>query len=126
MDIEDRLKQLQSLFSHALSAAVAAKAQYLALAGELASTPAALARAKTKWQQLEAQKAAIIARMVALEELEHDDDSSEGNARGSGPPSRSSGFTWRNYLRSWTKRAGPFSSNDKPWHTSRAWWVPSA
>ena len=70
MDIEDRLKRLQSLFSYALSGAVAAKARYLAVRGDLSSTPAALARAKMAWQQLEARKTAIIARMVALEELE--------------------------------------------------------
>ena len=70
MDIEDRLKRLQSLFTYALSGAVAAKARYLALRGDPSSTPAALARAKMAWQQLEARKTAIISRMVALEELE--------------------------------------------------------
>jgi hypothetical protein len=70
VDIEDRLKRLQSLFSYALSGAVAAKARYLALRGDPSSTPAAVARAKMMWQQLEARKTAIIARMVALEELE--------------------------------------------------------
>jgi hypothetical protein len=70
VDIEDRLKRLQSLFSYALSGAVAAKARYLAVRGDLSSTPAAAARAKMTWQQLEARKTAIIARMVALEELE--------------------------------------------------------
>jgi hypothetical protein len=70
VDIEDRLKRLQSLFSYALSGAVAAKARYLAIRGDLSSTPAAVARAKMTWQQLEARKTAIIARMVALEELE--------------------------------------------------------
>ena len=70
MDIEDRLKRLQSLFSYALSGAVAAKARYLAVRGDPSSTPAAVARAKMTWQQLEARKTAIIARMVALEELE--------------------------------------------------------
>ena len=70
MDIEDRLKRLQSLFTHALSGAVAAKARYLALRGDLSSTPAAIARAKMAWQQLEARKTAIISRMVALEELD--------------------------------------------------------
>ena len=73
MDIEDRLKRLQSLFSYALSGAVAAKARYLAVRGDLSSTPAAVARAKMAWQQLEARKTAIIARMVALEELEQMD-----------------------------------------------------
>jgi hypothetical protein len=70
VDIEDRLKRLQSLFSYALSGAVAAKARYLALRGDLSSTPAAIARAKMAWQQLEARKTAIISRMVALEELD--------------------------------------------------------
>jgi hypothetical protein len=70
VDIEDRLKRLQSLFTHALSGAVAAKARYLALRGDLSSTPAATARAKMAWQQLEARKTAIISRMVALEELD--------------------------------------------------------
>jgi hypothetical protein len=70
VDIEDRLKRLQSLFTYALSGAVAAKARYLALRGDPGTTPAAVARAKLTWQQLEARKTAIIARMVALEELE--------------------------------------------------------
>ena len=70
MGLEDRLKRLQSLFTYALSGAVAAKARYLALRGDPSSTPAAIARAKMAWQQLEARKTAIISRMVALEELE--------------------------------------------------------
>ena len=70
MALEDRLKRLQSLFIYALSGAVAAKARYLALRGDPSSTPAAIARAKMAWQQLEARKTAIISRMVALEELE--------------------------------------------------------
>lgn len=73
MDIEDRLKRLQSLFSYALSGAVAAKTRYLSLRGDPSQTPAAVARAKMAWQQLEARKTAIIARMVALEELEQMD-----------------------------------------------------
>ena len=70
MDTEDRLKRLQSLFTYALSGAVAAKARYLAMRGDRSSTPAAVARAKMAWQQLEARKTAIISRMVALEELD--------------------------------------------------------
>lgn len=70
MDIEDRLKKLQSLFTYALSGSVAAKAKYLAIAADQSSTPAAVARAKMAWQQLEARKTAIIARMVMLEEIE--------------------------------------------------------
>jgi type II secretory pathway predicted ATPase ExeA len=69
VDIEDRLKKLQSLFTYALSGAVAAKARYLAIVGDLGSTPAAVARAKMTWHHLEARKTAIIARMVELEEL---------------------------------------------------------
>ncbi|HEY2780251.1 MAG TPA: hypothetical protein VGI90_05740 [Steroidobacteraceae bacterium] len=72
VDTEDRLKRLQSLFTYALSGAVAAKSRYLAIAGEAGSTPAAIARARLAWQQLEARKTAIIARMVELEELEEE------------------------------------------------------
>jgi hypothetical protein len=72
MDIEDRLKKLQSAFTPALSLSVSAKAHYLALMGEPGSTTAEIARAKITWQQFEARKTAIIARMVALEELEED------------------------------------------------------
>jgi hypothetical protein len=70
MDFEDRLKKLQSLFTHALSHSVTAKARYLAIAGERNATPAAIALAKMNWRQWEARKTAIIAQMVALEEME--------------------------------------------------------
>jgi hypothetical protein len=70
VDTEDRLKRLQSLFTYSLSGAVSAKARYLAIAGDPASTAAAVARARLAWQQLEARKTAIIARMVELEDLE--------------------------------------------------------
>jgi hypothetical protein len=69
VDIEDRLKKLQSLFTYALSGAVAAKATYLSIQGDPGSTQAAIAKAKMAWHQLEARKTAIIARMVELEEL---------------------------------------------------------
>ncbi len=72
MDVEDRLKRLQTLFSYALSGSVAAKSRYLAVLGDRSQTPAAVARAKMTWQHLEARKTAIIARMVALEELEEE------------------------------------------------------
>ena len=72
MDIEDRLKRLQSLFTYALSGAVSAKARYLAIAGDPGSTTAAVARARLAWQELEARKTAIIARMVDLEDLEEE------------------------------------------------------
>jgi hypothetical protein len=70
MDVEDSLKRLQSLFSYASSASMAAKTHYLALTQQGASS-ASLTRARLAWQQFEARKAAIIARMVALEEMEH-------------------------------------------------------
>src|SRR5580704_17903456 len=72
VDIEDRMKQLQLLFTQALSGAVSAKARYLSIAGDRSSTPAAVARAKMAWQQLEVRKTMIIARMVALEEMEQE------------------------------------------------------
>jgi hypothetical protein len=70
MDFEDRLKQLQSLFTHALSKSVTARARYLAIAEERNATPGAIALAKMNWQQWEARKTSIIAQMVALEEME--------------------------------------------------------
>jgi hypothetical protein len=70
MDFEDRIKKLQSLFTYALSNAVTAKARYMAIVDEPSATSAAIALAKMNWQQLEARKTAIIAKMVALEELE--------------------------------------------------------
>jgi hypothetical protein len=123
MDPEDRLKQLQLLFSHALSASVTAKMNYLALAADLSSTPATLARAKLSWQQLEAQKTAIIAQMVALEELDQD-SSFEPVKDQSAPQTRAAGSTWRGYLKNWTERARPFASRENPWTATRNWWVP--
>lgn len=70
MDFEDRLKKLQSLFTYALSNSVTAKARYLAIAKEPSATAATIAGAKMNWHQLEARKTAIIAQMVALEEME--------------------------------------------------------
>jgi hypothetical protein len=70
MDFEDRLKKLQSLFTHALSISVTAKARYLAIAEGRNATPAAIALAKMNWLQWEARKTAIITQMVALEEME--------------------------------------------------------
>lgn len=72
MDIENRLRKLESRYRALLSATVAAKAHYLALAGEPGTTPTALARAKSNWQQLDSSKRAITARMGEIEELEHD------------------------------------------------------
>jgi ABC-type transport system involved in cytochrome bd biosynthesis fused ATPase/permease subunit len=70
MHIETRLRKLEARYRATLSAAVAAKANYLALAGEPSATPAALERAKSHWQQLEARKRSIGAQMGELEALE--------------------------------------------------------
>ena len=70
MDIEARLHSLELLYRSTLSAAVAAKARYLALEGLSSSTPAAVARAKSTWENLAARKAGIVAQIHALEELE--------------------------------------------------------
>jgi hypothetical protein len=70
MDIEARLRKLESRYRAALSAAVAAKAHYLALAGERSATPAAIERAKSLWQQIDARKRTLAAQMGELEALE--------------------------------------------------------
>ncbi|HEV7613956.1 MAG TPA: hypothetical protein VGO37_18900 [Steroidobacteraceae bacterium] len=72
MDIEERLKKLQSLFTFAQSGSITAKANYLTLLREPQPRAAEIVRAKLAWQQLEARKTAIIARMVELEELEQE------------------------------------------------------
>jgi hypothetical protein len=72
MDIEARLRQLESHYRDALSATVAAKANYLALAGDPSTLPAAVRRARVRWQQLDSRKPALVAEMGKLEELEHD------------------------------------------------------
>ncbi len=72
MDIEERLKRLQSLFTSAQSGSMTAKQNYLALLRERQPRAAEVVRAKLAWQQHEARKTAIIARMVELEELEQE------------------------------------------------------
>lgn len=72
MNIENRLRRLESHYRVALSAAVAAKGRFLALQGELGSTAAAIGRAKAAWQTLESRKAFFAAQMAELEKLEHD------------------------------------------------------
>lgn len=72
MDIETRLRMLESRYRAALGAAVAAKAHYLALADAPSATPNALERAKWAWQKLDARKRAIAARMGEIEELAQD------------------------------------------------------
>jgi hypothetical protein len=49
MDIEDRLRALESRYRKALSASIGAKAHYLALLDEPNSTPASIKRARVQW-----------------------------------------------------------------------------
>jgi hypothetical protein len=59
MENQERLRYLESRRRDMLGMAVSAKARYLALNGELSSTPAAIERARSEWQNLEAQKVAV-------------------------------------------------------------------
>jgi len=70
MDIELELRKLESKYRATLSAAVAAKAHYLALAGEPSATPRAVELAKLNWQERDARKKRLAARMGELEMLE--------------------------------------------------------
>lgn len=70
MDIEARLRQLEFRYRALLGTTVAAKANYLALAGEPSATAFAIDRAKFQWQRLHARKRTLAAQMGELEELE--------------------------------------------------------
>jgi hypothetical protein len=70
MDIESRLRTLESRYRHALIASVAAKAHYLALLDETGSTPASIKRARQQWATLDARKCGIAARVGDIEDLE--------------------------------------------------------
>jgi hypothetical protein len=70
MDIEVRLRRLETRYRAALSAAVAAKAHYLALVGEPSATPAAVERAHALWNRLDSRKRTIAAQMGELEAIE--------------------------------------------------------
>jgi hypothetical protein len=72
MDIESRLRKLETRYRAALSASVAAKSRYLALAGESSATPVAVRRAYDEWQALESRKKLIAERMDEVERLEQD------------------------------------------------------
>jgi hypothetical protein len=69
MEIEDRLRKLEARYRTASSTAVAAKANYLALAAEPSATPPDVERAKALWQQYDARKRSIAAQMGELEAL---------------------------------------------------------
>ncbi|MGA2776839.1 MAG: hypothetical protein ABSF94_04725 [Steroidobacteraceae bacterium] len=70
MDMESRLRKLESRYRVAMNAALAAKAHYLALTGEPGATPAAIECARARWQQLDARKRGIAARMGEVEDYE--------------------------------------------------------
>ncbi len=72
MDIEDRLRKLEMRYRAASNAAMAARANYLALLGEPSTTASAVERAKAQWQRLDCRKQGIAARMGEVEELERD------------------------------------------------------
>jgi hypothetical protein len=69
MDTQTRLRYLEARRRDILGMAVVAKAHYLALNGELSSTPALIERARTEWQNLEAQKVAVAFQIRKLQEL---------------------------------------------------------
>jgi hypothetical protein len=70
MDIEDRLRALESRYRKALNTAMTAKAHYQALLDEPNATPADVANARQQWEARESKKREIAARMGELEDLE--------------------------------------------------------
>jgi hypothetical protein len=70
MDIEVRLRKLESRYRATLSSAVAAKAHYLSLVGEPSATPRQVEIARSNWQRVDARKKALAAQMGELEMLE--------------------------------------------------------
>jgi hypothetical protein len=72
MDIEHRLRALESRYRQTLSATVAAKAQYLALLGAPSTLPASLQRARQRWETLSYRKRVLAARMGEIENFERE------------------------------------------------------
>jgi hypothetical protein len=70
MDIDIRLRALEFRYRAVVSAASAAKANYLALAGEPSTTPFAIEGAKLRWQHLDVCKRTIGAQLGEREDLE--------------------------------------------------------
>jgi hypothetical protein len=70
MDIEDRLRALESRYRKALSASIGAKAHYLALLDEPKSTPASIKRARIQWETLDARRRELAGRMGEIEDAE--------------------------------------------------------
>jgi hypothetical protein len=69
MENQERLRHLESQRRDVLGMATVAKARYLALNGEVSSTPAAIERARAEWQNLEARKVAVAFQILRLQEL---------------------------------------------------------
>jgi hypothetical protein len=70
MDIEDRLRALESRYRNALSASISAKAHYLARLDEPNSTPAAIKRARIQWETLDARRGELAGRIGEIENAE--------------------------------------------------------
>ncbi len=69
MDNQSRLRNLEARRRDLAGLAVVAKANYLALNGELSSTLAAIERARHEWQSLEAKKVDVAFQIRRLQEL---------------------------------------------------------
>jgi hypothetical protein len=70
MDIEARLRKLESRYRAASISADTAKAHYLALSTEPSATRADVEAANARWQQLDSRKRTVAVRMGELEALE--------------------------------------------------------
>jgi hypothetical protein len=70
MDIDDRLRALESRYRKALSASIGAKARYLARLDEPRSTPASIKRARLQWETLDARRRELAGRMGETEDAE--------------------------------------------------------
>jgi hypothetical protein len=70
MDIEDRLRALESRYRKALSASIGAKAHYLARLDEPNSTPAAIKRARVQWETIDGRRRELAGRMGEIEDAE--------------------------------------------------------
>ena len=69
MQLEARLYRLENRYRAALSAAVVAKCEYFSVVGEPSVTESARRRAEAHWQESEARKRALRARMAYVEQL---------------------------------------------------------
>ena len=67
MDIESRLRRLESRYRSALGSTAAAKAHYMALLEEPSATGDAKRQARERWLSREATKRALAARMGEVE-----------------------------------------------------------